>query len=53
MRDVLRLAVAQVCLTIGYHVIQGTPLELLQDILHKFLKEFARDLKRQVEHCKF
>ncbi|XP_023159186.1 transcription initiation factor TFIID subunit 3 isoform X3 [Ceratitis capitata] len=50
MRDVLRLAVAQVCLTIGYHVIQGTPLELLQDILHKFLKEFARDLKRQVEH---
>lgn len=50
MRELLRISVAQICQTIGYHVIQATPFELLQDILHKFLHEIARDLHRQVEH---
>ncbi|XP_053968137.1 transcription initiation factor TFIID subunit 3-like isoform X2 [Anastrepha ludens] len=50
MRELLRIAVAQICQTIGYHVIQATPLELLQDTLHKFLHEFSRELRRQVEH---
>nr|XP_014092755.1 transcription initiation factor TFIID subunit 3 isoform X15 [Bactrocera oleae] len=50
MREILRTAVAQVCQTIGYHVVQTTSFELLQDILQKFLHEFSRDLRRQVEH---
>ncbi|XP_017469701.1 PREDICTED: transcription initiation factor TFIID subunit 3 [Rhagoletis zephyria] len=50
MREIVRIAVAQICQTIGYHVIQATPLELLQDTLHKFLHEFSKNLKRQVEH---
>ncbi|KAM7348762.1 TBP-associated factor 3 [Cochliomyia hominivorax] len=50
MKDILRVAVAQICQTIGYNATQTAPLELLQDVLDKFLKEFTRDLRRQVEH---
>uniref|UniRef100_A0A1I8M4D0 PHD-type domain-containing protein n=1 Tax=Musca domestica TaxID=7370 RepID=A0A1I8M4D0_MUSDO len=50
MKEVLRVAVAQICQTIGYNATQTAPLELLQDVLDKFLKEFTRDLRRQVEH---
>ncbi|XP_075158993.1 TBP-associated factor 3 [Haematobia irritans] len=50
MKDILRVAVAQICQTIGYNATQSAPLELLQDVLDKFMKEFTRDLRRQVEH---
>ncbi|XP_073832908.1 TBP-associated factor 3 [Musca autumnalis] len=50
LKEVLRVAVAQICQTIGYNATQTAPLELLQDVLDKFLKEFTRDLRRQVEH---
>uniref|UniRef100_A0A034W2L5 Transcription initiation factor TFIID subunit 3 n=1 Tax=Bactrocera dorsalis TaxID=27457 RepID=A0A034W2L5_BACDO len=50
IRELLRTVVAQICQTIGYHVVQTTPFELLQDILQRFLHEFSRDLRRQVEH---
>lgn len=52
MKELLRVAVAQICQTIGYNATQTAPLELLQDVLDKFLREFTRDLRRQVEHCK-
>ncbi|XP_065363175.1 uncharacterized protein Taf3 isoform X2 [Calliphora vicina] len=50
MKEILRVAVAQICQTIGYNATQTAPLELLQDVLDKFLREFTRDLRRQVEH---
>lgn len=53
VRELLRVSIAQICQTIGYNAIQTTPLELLQDNLHKFLHEFCRDLRRHVDHCKF
>ncbi|XP_030379816.1 transcription initiation factor TFIID subunit 3 [Scaptodrosophila lebanonensis] len=49
--DLLRIAVAQISQTIGYSSAQTAPLELLQDVLHKFLQEFARDLHSQTEHA--
>lgn len=52
MKELLRIAVAQICQTIGYNATQTAPLELLQDVLDKFMREFTRDLRRQVEHCK-
>ncbi|XP_037942318.1 uncharacterized protein LOC119675201 [Teleopsis dalmanni] len=50
LRDNLRISIAQICQTIGYNSAQTISLELLQDILHKFLNEFCRDLRRQIEH---
>ncbi|XP_037822011.1 uncharacterized protein LOC119610739 isoform X2 [Lucilia sericata] len=50
MKELLRVAVAQICQTIGYNATQSAPLELLQDVLDKFMREFTRDLRRQVEH---
>lgn len=50
MKHSLRMSIAQICQTIGYNSIQTTPLELLQDCLHKLLHEFCRYLRRHVEH---
>ncbi|XP_067636549.1 uncharacterized protein Taf3 [Eurosta solidaginis] len=50
LREILRICVAQICQTIGYNAIQTTPLDLLLDTLYKFLTEFTRDMRRQVEH---
>lgn len=52
-KEILRVAVAQICQTIGYNATQSAPLELLQDVLDKFMREFTRDLRRHVEHCKY
>uniref|UniRef100_A0A1A9X556 Bromodomain associated domain-containing protein n=1 Tax=Glossina brevipalpis TaxID=37001 RepID=A0A1A9X556_9MUSC len=51
MRELLRISVAQICQTVGYNATQAAPLKVLQDFLDKFLKEFTKYLRRQVEHC--
>lgn len=47
--QILRVVVAQICQTIGWHSIQTTPLELLVDILHKYLQEVTRETYRYTE----
>ncbi|XP_055373714.1 probable serine/threonine-protein kinase DDB_G0282963 isoform X2 [Condylostylus longicornis] len=49
IQQVLRVIVAQICQTIGWHSIQTTPLELLVDILHKYLHEITRNVIRYTE----
>ncbi|KAH8272442.1 hypothetical protein KR044_002967, partial [Drosophila immigrans] len=49
--EVLRIVIAQIAQTIGYCNTQNAPLELLEDILLKFVQELARDLHSQVEHA--
>lgn len=50
--DLLRVVVAQIAQTIGYSNTQSAPVELLEDILHKFIQELARNLHSQAEHGK-
>ncbi|XP_026846855.1 uncharacterized protein LOC6601984 isoform X1 [Drosophila persimilis] len=49
--DLMRIVIAQITQTIGYSSTLSAPLELLQDILLKFMQEFARDLHGQMEHA--
>ncbi|ALC48138.1 bip2 [Drosophila busckii] len=49
--ELLRVVAAQISQTIGYSSTQSAPLELLQDILKRFIEELARDLHSQVEHA--
>ena len=48
-RSLLRVVVAQVCQTLGWNGIQSTPLELLTDILERYLLEIGRTSHRYSE----
>lgn len=48
--ELLGVVIAQIAQTIGYSRTQSAPLELLEDILLRFIQELARDLHRQAEH---
>uniref|UniRef100_A0A1A9ZIK8 Bromodomain associated domain-containing protein n=1 Tax=Glossina pallidipes TaxID=7398 RepID=A0A1A9ZIK8_GLOPL len=50
MNEVLRVGVAQICQNIGYDSTKTVALEVLQDILDRFLKALTRDLRQRVEH---
>ncbi|KAL9695729.1 hypothetical protein quinque_015014 [Culex quinquefasciatus] len=47
--QLLKVVVAQVCQTIGWHSIQSTPLELLIDILDQYLRDITRLTHRYSE----
>lgn len=50
-KQMLRVVVAQICQKVGWQAIKEFPLELLSDVLDRFLKEFTRELSRYVEFC--
>lgn len=41
-KETLKMVVSQVCQTIGWHAIQTTSLEVLVDVLHRYLEEIAK-----------
>ncbi|XP_058835776.1 transcription initiation factor TFIID subunit 3-like [Topomyia yanbarensis] len=47
--QLLKVVVAQVCQTIGWHSIQSTPLELMMDILDQYLRDITRLTHRYSE----
>ncbi|XP_032588950.1 uncharacterized protein LOC6585799 isoform X2 [Drosophila mojavensis] len=49
--ELLGVVIAQIAQTIGYNRTQSVPLELLEDILLRFIQELARDLHSQAEHA--
>lgn len=50
--ELLRVVIAQIAQTIGYSNTQSAPVELLEDILYRFIQELARNLHSQTEHGK-
>lgn len=53
VQQLSKVIVAQITQTIGWNSIQTTPLELLTDILHKYLEELTRQTQRYAELCKW
>lgn len=53
IQQLSKVIVAQITQTIGWNSIQTTPLELLTDILHKYLEEITRQTQRYTELCKY
>lgn len=52
VQQLSKIIVAQIAQTIGWNSIQSTPLELLSDVLHKYLQELTRQTYRYTELCK-
>lgn len=50
--DLFRVVIAQISQTIGYSYTLSSPLELLQDVMKKFVQEFAQDMHCNMEHGK-
>lgn len=47
--QLLKVVVAQICQTIGWHSIQSTPMELMIDILDQYLRDITRVTHRYAE----
>ncbi|XP_062538901.1 transcription initiation factor TFIID subunit 3-like [Armigeres subalbatus] len=47
--QLLKVVVAQICQTIGWHSIQSTPMELMIDILDQYLRDVTRTTHRYTE----
>ncbi len=51
-RAVLRVAIAQLAQGLGWQAIQGTPMELLTDVLERYILSLGRSTHRYSEQCK-
>lgn len=49
--DILKTSVGQICQTIGFHGIYSMPLDVLTDLLHRYMTEVCRLTHRYTEHC--
>ena len=50
--DILKLCVAQICQSIGFHGIYSIPLDVMTDILNRYISEISVLTHRYTEHCK-
>lgn len=51
-KEVLKVVVAQICQTMGWHRIQSTPMEVMTDILSRYLRQMCVLTHKYSEHCK-
>lgn len=50
-RNILKIVVAQICQTIGWHSINSTPLEFLVDLLQEYLLRISKLTHQYAEVC--
>lgn len=50
-RSVLKMVVAQICQTIGWHSINSTPLEFMVDLIQEYLLRIAKLTHQYAEVC--
>lgn len=50
-RNVLKIVVAQICQTIGWHSINSTPLEFLVDLMQEYLLRVSKLTHQYAEVC--
>merc|ERR1711915_706862 len=48
--EIQKISVAQICQTIGFQGICSTPLDVLSDLLHRYMTEVCRLTHRYTEH---
>lgn len=49
--QVLKICVAQLCQNLGWNSTQSTPLELLTDVLERYILEVGKVTHRYAEQC--
>lgn len=52
-REHLKLAIAKILQTLGWHSIQTTPLEVLADILSQFMSQLTRTTNEYANECNY
>lgn len=52
-RGVLRMVVAQICQTIGWHSINSTPLEFMVDLMQEYILRISKLTHQYAEICKY
>lgn len=50
--QVLRVVVAQICQTIGWQAVTATSLEIMVDIMDRYIKEICKTTHDYAELCK-
>lgn len=52
-RQVLKVVVAQICQTIGWHAINSSPLEFMVDLMQEYILRISKLSHDYAEHCKW
>lgn len=52
-RNVLKVVVAKICQTIGWHSINSTPMDIMVDLLRRYFIELTRLTQAYATQCKF
>lgn len=50
-QSILRIALAQICQSVGWNAAQSTPLELLTDVMGRYMLQLAKVTHRYAEQC--
>lgn len=50
--QVLKVVVARICQTVGFNSVQSTPMDVMIDVLHNYIRELCVLTKDYAEHCK-
>jgi transcription initiation factor TFIID subunit 3 len=51
--QILKVVVAQVCQTVGWQSVTGTSLEIMVDVLDRYVREICKKTHDYAEHGKF
>lgn len=51
-RSVLKIVVASICQTVGWHSINSTPLEFMVDLMQEYLLRISKLTHQYSEICK-
>ena len=51
-RHVLRIVVAQICQTIGWHSVNSTPLEFMVDLMQEYIVQISKLAQQYSQICK-
>lgn len=52
-RNILKVVVAQICQTIGWHSIHSTPLEFMVDLMQEYIFQIAKSSHQYAQIRKF
>ena len=52
-RSLLKVSVAQICQNLGWHSAQSSSLDVLTDVLERYIRKIAVTTHGYTEHCEF
>lgn len=50
-KDALKICVAQICQNIGWHAVQASPMDILVDVLQRYVFEISKSVHQYSIQC--